>query len=78
QPPLLCYAEDQKTLSAVSVNAVNHTLAIAAIVFFILAYLLVMTEDFTKLNKSKPVILAAGVIWILVAIVGESLVADNI
>ncbi|MDE4969776.1 sodium:proton antiporter, partial [Francisella tularensis subsp. holarctica] len=51
---------------------------IAAIVFFILAYLLVMTDDFTKLNKSKPVIVAAGVICILVAIVGESLGADNI
>ncbi|AEE27082.1 sodium:proton antiporter NhaD [Francisella hispaniensis] len=76
--PILSFAKDEKTLSAVSVNAVNHPLAIAAIIVFILAYLLVMTEDFTKLNKSKPVIVAAGVIWILVAIVGESLGADNI
>ncbi|MED7789234.1 sodium:proton antiporter NhaD [Francisella sp. 19X1-34] len=77
--PLLTFASDsESTLNAVSVNATSHPLAIAAVVVFILAYLLVMTEDFTKLNKSKPVIVAAGVIWILVAIVGESIGADNI
>ncbi|ASG67036.1 sodium:proton antiporter [Francisella halioticida] len=77
--PLLSFASDsESTLSAVSVNATSHPLAIAAIVVFILAYLLVMTEDFTKLNKSKPVIVAAGVIWVLVAIVGESVGANNI
>ncbi|QIW10964.1 sodium:proton antiporter NhaD [Francisella sp. LA112445] len=77
--PLLSFANDsESTLSAVSVNATSHPLAIAAIVVFILAYLLVMTEDFTKLNKSKPVIVAAGIIWVLVAIVGESVGADNI
>ena len=30
---------------------------------FVFAYLLVMTEEFTHLRKSKPVILAAGIIW---------------
>lgn len=30
---------------------------------FLLAYLLVMAEEFTHLRKSKPVILAAGIIW---------------
>lgn len=77
--PLLSFASDsESTLNAISVNATSHPLAIAAIVVFILAYLLVMTEDFTKLNKSKPVIVAAGVIWVLVAIVGETIGADNI
>lgn len=33
--PILSFAEDEKTLSAVSVNAVNHPLAIAAIVSFL-------------------------------------------
>jgi len=30
---------------------------------FLFAYLLVMAEEFTHLRKSKPVILAAGIIW---------------
>ncbi|MBK1721583.1 sodium:proton antiporter NhaD [Thiocystis violacea] len=39
----------------------------AAILIFVMAYGLVMAEEFTQLRKSKPVVLAAGVIWILVA-----------
>ena len=38
-----------------------------ALALFGLAYLLVMAEEFTQLRKSKPVILAAGVIWALIA-----------
>jgi len=38
-----------------------------ALTLFILAYLLVMSEEFTHMRKSKPVILAAGMIWGLVA-----------
>ena len=40
-----------------------------AIAIFILAYLLVMAEEFTHLRKSKPVILAAGIIWAMIAAV---------
>ncbi len=36
---------------------------IFAIVVFMLAYALVMAEEFTHLRKSKPVIIAAGIIW---------------
>ncbi|RMH37506.1 MAG: sodium:proton antiporter [Nitrospirae bacterium] len=39
-----------------------------ALGLFILAYALVMTEEFTHLRKSKPVILAAGLIWVLIAL----------
>ena len=34
-----------------------------ALVLFMIAYFFVMTEEFTHLRKSKPVILAAGIIW---------------
>ncbi|MFW5396898.1 MAG: sodium/proton antiporter (NhaD family) [Candidatus Accumulibacter regalis] len=46
-----------------------HWVGFAALVLFGLAYALVMAEEFTHLRKSKPVILAAGVIWALIAIV---------
>ncbi len=36
---------------------------------FVLAYILVMTEEFSHLRKSKPVILAAGLIWSIIAYV---------
>jgi NhaD family Na+/H+ antiporter len=34
---------------------------------FVLAYFLVVVEEFTHLRKSKPVILAAGLIWAIIA-----------
>ncbi|MGD8908924.1 MAG: sodium:proton antiporter NhaD, partial [Chromatiales bacterium] len=45
----------------------NHWVGFTAIAIFALAYVLVMAEEFTHLRKSKPVILAAGLIWGLVA-----------
>lgn len=44
----------------------GHWVGIAALAIFVVAYLLVMAEEFTHLRKSKPVMLAAGVIWGLI------------
>ena len=44
-----------------------HWIGPVAILLFVAAYLLVITEEFTNLRKSKPVMLAAGVIWGLIA-----------
>ena len=37
--------------------------AILCLVVFLLSYLVVMTEEATKLRKSKPVILGASCLW---------------
>ena len=47
----------------------NTTAGYVAIGIFAMAYVFVMVEEFTGLRKSKPVILAAGMIWLLVAAV---------
>ncbi len=39
---------------------------IAALVVFLLAYLVVIGEEFLHIRKSKPVLIAAGVIWALI------------
>ncbi len=41
----------------------NSGVGFFAIAVFVIAYLLVMAEEFTHLRKSKPVIIAAGLIW---------------
>jgi hypothetical protein len=41
----------------------------AALLVFFIAYLMVMAEEFTHLRKSKPVILAAGAIWGMIAFI---------
>lgn len=40
---------------------------ITTLVIFCVAYVVVMSEEFTHLRKSKPVILAAGLIWATLA-----------
>lgn len=40
-----------------------HPAGYLALIIFIIAYLAVMAEEFTHLRKSKPVMLAAGIIW---------------
>ena len=45
----------------------QHIIGFSAIAIFILAYAFVMAEEFTHLRKSKPVILAAGIIWGIIA-----------
>jgi len=45
------------------------TVGFMAIAIFIIAYMAVMAEEFTHLRKSKPVMLAAGIIWAMIAYV---------
>ncbi len=49
--------------AAETLDLTQHWVGITAIVLFVLAYALVMAEEFTHLRKSKPVIMAAGIIW---------------
>ncbi|MDH5229752.1 MAG: sodium:proton antiporter NhaD [Gammaproteobacteria bacterium] len=47
----------------------KHIVGYAALVVFAIAYTAVMLEEFTHLRKSKPVLLAAGIIWAMIAVV---------
>lgn len=66
------------TTATASQTAVGHlgmtssTLGYIAILVFILGYSLVIAEEYIHLRKSKPVLLASGIIWILVAILAKS------
>lgn len=50
------------------VNLTETGAAMAALAVFVIAYGFVIAEEFTHLSKCKPVIVAAGLIWILVGI----------
>ncbi len=49
------------------VDLTEHPIGIFTLVIFVIAYAVVMCEECTQLRKSKPVILAAGIIWALIA-----------
>lgn len=48
-------------------------MGIFALILFVVAYAVVIMEEKLHLRKSKPVIVAAGIIWILVALSYQSL-----
>ncbi len=58
--------------AAINLDMTSSTLGYVALVIFILAYVLVIAEEFIHLRKSKPVLMAAGLIWVLVAILAKS------
>ncbi|MCG8325118.1 MAG: sodium:proton antiporter NhaD [Thiotrichales bacterium] len=47
----------------------RHSGAIACLIIFVLAYSLVIAEETIHLRKSKPVMVAAGIIWCIVAVI---------
>ncbi len=59
----------------------RHPAGIAALVVFLLAYALVVVEEVIEMRKSKPVLLAAGLIWAFIGLAysgtgKEELMAD--
>ena len=50
-----------------TLNLTDHWVGFASLLIFVLAYALVIVEEFTHLRKSKPVMLAAGLIWAIIA-----------
>lgn len=51
---------------------VDNSLALACLVVFVIAYLAVVFEEVLHLRKSKPMLLASGVIWVLISILVSS------
>lgn len=64
--PQSVWATQAQTLGLTSTS-----LGFAALVVFVVAYILVATEEFYHLRKSKPMILGAGIIWVLVSMAAK-------
>ena len=67
---LILFFPNLSWASSLSLQAVHSFSGWLALMVFFAAYGLVMCEELTQLKKSKPVVLAAGIIWLLVAIAG--------
>lgn len=64
--PGIAMAEGLETLEMTGTER-----GIFTVLIFIIAYAFVMTEEFTHMRKSKPVILAAGIIWAHVSVLAS-------
>ncbi len=51
-----------------SLDLTAHWVGVASLIIFVVAYILVIFEESTHMRKSKPVMLAAGVIWAMIGI----------
>ncbi|MCH9828169.1 MAG: sodium:proton antiporter NhaD [Gammaproteobacteria bacterium] len=60
--PTLAFAAE----SAISHDHTDHWIGWLCVAMFVVAYALVVAEEWLKLRKSIPVLLAAGAIWILI------------
>ncbi len=60
------------TSTAEYIDLTQHTVGYIALVIFVIAYILVILEEQLHLKKSKPVLLAAGIIWAMIAFVYQS------
>ena len=49
------------------INLTTSYVGILSLITFIIAYAVVMAEEFSHLRKSKPVILSAAIIWAIIA-----------
>jgi len=50
-----------------NLNETSSSTGLICLFVFTLAYLVVASEELTQIRKSKPVVLASGIIWLLVA-----------
>lgn len=69
---LLCFSAPVLAADMPVLTWVTQPVGFMVLAIFVLAYALVMTEERTHLKKSKPVLIAASLIWVLIAWVGRS------
>ncbi len=62
--PALAFSSEHEILN---LHMTASPAAMIALLLFAIAYVFVMLEEFTHLRKSKPVVLVAGFIWMVVA-----------
>src|SRR5699024_6416011 len=61
-------AAEEVAAGAFTLGLTSSGVGFAAVAIFVIAYLLVVGEEKLQLRKSKPVLLAAGIIWVLVGL----------
>ncbi len=70
-PLLLVSSIAQASPGDAHLNMMTSPLALLALLLFFIAYGFVVAEEVIHLRKSKPVIAASGIIWVLVALMAK-------
>jgi len=69
--PALAFAAEQAATASTEqpLNLTHHWAGYMIVLLFTIAYILAMLEEVTELRKSKPMVFAASLIWVIIAIV---------
>jgi NhaD family Na+/H+ antiporter len=76
--PLLFGADATVGSEEVIFDLTTSAVGYICLIVFVIAYALVIGEEYLHLRKSKPVLLAAGIIWTLIAIYYANLGYDKV
>lgn len=60
-----------------NLNVGSHWAGILCILVFVVSYIAVLFEEKTHLRKSKPVLLGAGLMWVIIALLAPSYGVDH-
>ncbi|MGB1263188.1 MAG: sodium:proton antiporter NhaD [Cognaticolwellia sp.] len=71
-----CFTAFASDIAPKTLVLTQHWLGYSAIAIFVAAYIFVIFEEKLHMRKSKPMLLAAGVIWLLIAVVYQQ-IGDN-
>ncbi|WP_036186012.1 sodium:proton antiporter NhaD [Marinobacter sp. ELB17] len=66
---LFAFSGSAFAASTETMDLTNHPVGYIAVMLFVIAYIFVMMEEKLHLRKSKPVLIAAGLIWFSIAAV---------
>lgn len=66
--PIAAYASSTTDTSGLKLDLTTTWIGITSLIVFVIAYMMVIGEEFLHLRKSKPVIVAAGIIWALIGV----------
>ena len=64
---LVLFSSHAYAADAGSISLTYTAVGLASLIIFAFAYMLVIGEEFLHIRKSKPVLVAAGIIWIMIA-----------
>lgn len=67
------FAWAKETAAFQSLDLIDNPIALLCLGLFVAAYIAVMLEEVIDLHKSKPILLAAAFIWILISILDRQL-----
>ncbi len=67
--PASAFAGENMAVATTPMNLTGHWVGYLAIAIFSIAYVLAMLEEVTELRKSKPMVLAASLIWAFISVI---------